>query len=421
MTALRLASAVLLVVPTLYSHSVPTHQQITAAAVQYVQQQDARFSSLTATQLQIGTADEDAIPRYMFHFFPMLNTILFNATCRSVDWGFLPNLSDTCTQTGEPRGPSTLTNAHTWGQALLGARDPNQMDQGWVEVGYVLHLLEDLTSPAHTRNDPHPHFSVLGINLGNPDPLEVKDRVPAMPTTPLVDFTNPDDFFNNLQNLISSNFYSKDRVFQATGPSCPAPCGPPEGIHDADYIYDARNATRKIAYKGWRYRISGLTDATRDRTKATINSVIADEQWAELGPIAVVYAASFIHHYGSPPPAVHLNPSGTFDLSVAPAPPYNVEVVTPVTLMGVPAPNDINVSVHREVQACGSVLFPTDTTVTIAKGQQTIGVPNGFVAGRPLGCGSATTVWHINSASMNGAPLDLSQVPTQQLSLAITR
>jgi len=413
---LSIGCLAVIIAPTLLeSHSVPTHQQITAAAVQYVRQQDPRFSALSDAQLQIGTADEDAIPRYMFHFSPMLNTILFHASCRSVDWGFLPDLSNICTQTGELRGPSALSNLHTWKEALMGARDPSQPDQGWVEVGYVLHLLEDLTSPAHTRNDPHPHFSVLGINLGNPDPLEVKDRVPLMPTSSLVDFSTPEEFFNNLQSLISNNFYSKDRAFQGSGP--------PEGIHDNDYIYDLRNLSRKIAYKGWRYRISGTSDATRDLTKATINSVIADEQWAELGPIAVLYSASFIHHYGSPPVAVRLNPFGAKDLSSAPGP-YNVEAVKIVSgqVVVTSAPSDIDVTVHREVHSCVGTRFPSDTTVAIPKEQQMTGLP-GFVAGRDPSCPNSptTTVWTIRNAVMSGSTLDLSKVPPDQLSLSIAR
>src|SRR4051812_49183360 len=99
MSGLHLAFAVFCTVPLCYPHSVPTHQQITTAAVQYLKQQDPRFSSLTDTQLQIGTVCEDAGAacsdsnhRFVFHFFPMLDTTIAHTTCRSVDWGFLSDL-----------------------------------------------------------------------------------------------------------------------------------------------------------------------------------------------------------------------------------------------------------------------------------------------------------------------------------------
>ena len=43
--------------------------------------------------------------------------------------------------------------------------------------------------------------------------------------------------------------------------------------------------------------MSGLTDATRDPQQATIDDTIAADQFAELGPVAVRYAASLIKHY----------------------------------------------------------------------------------------------------------------------------
>src|SRR3712207_7065155 len=52
------------------------------------------------------------------------------------------------------RSQGTLTNTLQWNNAVALAADA---DRSWSTLGYVLHLLQDLTSPAHTRNDPHPH------------------------------------------------------------------------------------------------------------------------------------------------------------------------------------------------------------------------------------------------------------------------
>jgi hypothetical protein len=62
-------------------------------------------------------------------------------------------------------------NAHTWNVAIsLGGRE------GIVELGYVIHLLEDLGSPAHTRNDPH------WKSTPEEDPFESvnEDRLPTI-------------------------------------------------------------------------------------------------------------------------------------------------------------------------------------------------------------------------------------------------
>ena len=69
---------------------------------------------------------------------------------------------------------------------------------------------------------------------------------------------------------------------------------------------------RKIAYKGLRYKISGRSDATRNRQRATINETIAQEQFNELAPLAVRYVASFVKFYFdtiNPP-----EPTGTIEV-----------------------------------------------------------------------------------------------------------
>lgn len=266
----------------IYPHAVPTHHNITRRAVEYLRTQAPEFSCFNDSQVQIGTANEDDYPRFMFHFFPALNAGPFSTTCNSLQWGF--TLGATCTENGAPAFRQTLTNDHTWPVAVQHARDPITMapsDLGWVDLGFVLHLLEDMTSPAHTRNDPHPP--------GDGDPVEAETRDPNAPSGGLVSFSSPQEFLASLQAWTQSNFFSKDTCFDTSLP------GPVAASSDSHYFYDAIG--NRIAYKGLRYRLSGLTDATRDRTKTTIDDVIADQQFVGLGTQAVLYAASFMHYY----------------------------------------------------------------------------------------------------------------------------
>jgi hypothetical protein len=71
--------------------------------------------------------------------------------------------------------------------------------------------------------------------------------------------------------------------------------GPTAASSDRSYFYDASG--RRIAYKGLAYYLSGLTEASRDPQQATINDTVAAEQFAQLGPVAVRYAASLIKYY----------------------------------------------------------------------------------------------------------------------------
>lgn len=270
------------------AHEIPTHQNISHVGVSYLKSQDSRFSCAASLDpnIEIGTAAEDNWPRFMFHFFPALNAGIYHSTCASPQWGFD---GGPCTETGAPNGftsptGATLTNDHTYDVAVTNATGSDGLpsEQGWVDLGYVVHLLEDLTSPPHTRNDPHPIF----------DPFEKYNngRTPATPTGGLITLGSAQAYFNTLQSFTQSNYYSSDTVFD---PSLP---GPAAASEDKNYFYDA--AGRRIAAKGPAYKLSCMRPFLGcDRTKATIDKTIALEQFDELGPIAAQYAASFMKFY----------------------------------------------------------------------------------------------------------------------------
>src|SRR5262249_41920970 len=90
-----------------------------------------------------------------------------------------------------------------------------------------------------------------------------------------------------------NNFFSANTAFD--------PRFPRQVAHHEDdqYYYEADG--RRMAYKGLRYFLSG-----GDPAMATVDAVVADDQWRLLGPKVVAYAASFILYYietGGPPTA----------------------------------------------------------------------------------------------------------------------
>lgn len=290
-------------------HSVPTHKLITTRAFEYLRSRAAgQFgcaNNTLETQLQVGTVEEDAdflseapLGRFLFHFSPALNSgTLVQTTCSSSNWAFGGlNQAGTGTLCAASVPPKVVhgRNTHRWQDAMRNASDPVTGQPGfagWFDLGYILHLLEDLTSPAHTRNDPHPHKSWKNRNFGDPDPIEVVTRDPSQPSADLVAFSTAEEFFSDLQTWTQSRFFSSDTVFDPEQP------GPSALSQDANYYYEGPNLTgRRLAYKGWRFYLS-LRPTLEPRRDATINDVIADEQFAELGPKAVQYVASLVRHY----------------------------------------------------------------------------------------------------------------------------
>jgi hypothetical protein len=281
MLRFNLLGAVLLASPiAALAHAVPTHQNITAAAVEYLKQIDSRAacSSNLNQLLQVGTAAEDEGSRPVFHFTPALSAS--SSSCSSVAWGLGPGVCSWLL--------GSLTNTHRWADAVSAAQGSNGAlsEEGLRQLGFPLHLLEDLTSPAHARNDQH----LNGFGVGDIDPVEAVTRTPTSPPTSDGLINVGGDvalFYQQLRTWTASNFYSKDTVFDGFGPA--------SASEDTDYFYDVRG--RRIAYKSLTYKTKVLFGQTPDPRDATINDVIATAQFAELGPVAVRYAASLIKHY----------------------------------------------------------------------------------------------------------------------------
>src|SRR2546422_11713265 len=118
--------------PQAQGHGVPTHKNITSAAVGYLQNFTSDFCMIE--KLQIGTKAEDDLPRPAFHFLPSLNAGAFIASCSSVDWGFSSHLCFASVLTKE----FTQTNDHTWPTAVANAHDSatgELSEKGWEDLG----------------------------------------------------------------------------------------------------------------------------------------------------------------------------------------------------------------------------------------------------------------------------------------------
>src|SRR5207244_373414 len=127
-------------------------------------------------------------------------------------------------------------------------------------------------------------------------------------------FTMPEQFFSSLQNYVEINYYSYNTVF---APGLP---GPAARVSDARYIYgDCLTASvpagtcvtvqgfsvRKVAHKGLLYWSScavtmlrnGGDETACDKTLASIDVPIAQQQFDELGPVIAQHVAAFIQFY----------------------------------------------------------------------------------------------------------------------------
>jgi hypothetical protein len=126
-----------------------------------------------------------------------------------------------------------------------------------------------------------PNMPTPGSRLGNlPDPKT---------------FTDPREFILVLQDFVRAHFFSDRTTFALDQP------GPLSIIHeDAMYFYGAClegndpaciGGMRKLARKNISPKLAD------NRASAWIDSVVAKEQFSELGPIVVEYVAAFVKLY----------------------------------------------------------------------------------------------------------------------------
>jgi hypothetical protein len=386
----------------LFAHEVSTHERIGDAAVIYVNasfpQRPLLLGSVDALQkkLWIGEVAEDRkfppaldwpLGRFLFHFTPALDFIVqgsnqvyydaISATgCSSVDWGqsvgpsngatgcyvscALPPLSLFSLLTAPCAKVAGVPQYNTfrWDQDL-GADNTGAPSATSIEgFGYVVHLLEDLGSPPHTRNDAHPCVPVFQLYCDQfeqfnnnkkyapfGDPVMLNGGIvwttflaativsgTVTQVIPTAGFTSPADYFNALQQYVSSNYYSNRTACNGAGPQCQLQFSDgnyfygsclvsSSGIYVSEIAETCNSMTfnhqqymvRKIAHKGsgwWAGCQPAYSGVGCDNTKADIDQTIAREQFAELGPVIAQHVAAFIQFY-APALNVQIQGSGT--------------------------------------------------------------------------------------------------------------
>jgi hypothetical protein len=195
------------------------------------------FSNSKAKSLiEAGAILEDAlwpnslIGRYLNHFYDAQNGgdgLWWNLS--SLDWG-----------EGLTYKTSTPFNYYSYPQALtyfqLAFTESNPIDRKkyqaklLVSIGHLLHLMNDMTSPAHTRGDAHPNGDVMEIcgrggESGNVHRgFRIEGNVPrdylglarqngsiTLPNIPK--YSKFSDFISQESYWVSTHFFSNDTIF----------------------------------------------------------------------------------------------------------------------------------------------------------------------------------------------------------------
>jgi len=367
-----------LITITAGAHSIDTHKNITAAAVGWLLDTQPRLQCnadgrKTLTNiLQYGAEHEDdnydedltKMGRYQFHFTPALNdsftkieidfsTPAFsvvlatldlgvaNAACSSRQWGGFDRTgpgSVTCTYNILWHKDVSMTNDNTWGNAVTDAgkanRDYNGFSEGLRKLGFLIHLIEDQSSPAHAVNASHGHqplpLDILArinpalkggkVDLGFPDameadPLAAKEKArdvpsnlwPARDPSQLMDAA-PGAIFQAMHDKVKQMGYKRESMAvrtarmlknvetrveaglaaMAKGLTIPWPIGQHTVAEDIALLKKnvAQAVQREIAAE------------VRAELQRSVNEMAqADQEFRVLGPEAVRLSASLLWKY----------------------------------------------------------------------------------------------------------------------------
>jgi len=305
------------------AYTISTHEFLTSQALKlYVQQfSDNTISADLSNYLIDGARREDDPPRWLNHFYdPVFKRGLSsdNAIDPSYQLGTWPQskmwAQDGSKQVQLQYSPfiATIlssvqskkiekyfpTSDFTWNEALRYWISGDR-EMALFTLGHILHLIQNASVPAHTRNDPHAEGSpyeeyAARFFLDNPDPNLYLQSLALGPLR----LSSLGDYFDGIASFSNNNFYSKDTIGIQSGYLEPEP---DYVIKEDDYYYAFKQ------FDGEKYKlfikqdnhildsvVSGSGNVTLFLNKQGGDVVLSD-YWSLLSPRAVQYSAGVIH------------------------------------------------------------------------------------------------------------------------------
>jgi len=171
------------------------HPELTQAATAIYNQQ----SSQKLTQEQInwivkGSIDEDADPRYLNHFYDP-------TTGKGLD-----GIYDSAKQWSQNQNGFIGATGDYSEKAILENYKQSDLSRAYQGIGHILHLIQDMAVPAHTRNDAH----------ANGDPYEKwSQQYGKVNLNKVPQYNASSDLtkvFDDISTYSNNNFFSKDSI-----------------------------------------------------------------------------------------------------------------------------------------------------------------------------------------------------------------
>ncbi len=238
-----LCSLVLCAPLTVQAYGVATHSALTLEGAKlYNLRAERPLNEVEMGYLARGAKEEDETPRFMNHFYDPSTgkgVTLFGRTWVSaLQWASDPaeqlavlynweRMAAAASGLALVMRPSQLSASDfTWERALSDYASGNE-ERGLVGLGHILHLIEDMTVPAHTRGDAHPPTALFGKEVGDDDPYETWTEQFIPGTVALSDALKSAaiprkgsiaEYIKTIALATHRSYYSKDSVYSYDEP-----------------------------------------------------------------------------------------------------------------------------------------------------------------------------------------------------------
>lgn len=220
-----------------YSHKT-THPALTSQIIELYESSGKALSAEQKQALLDGSSLEDTTPRYINHFYdPVNNTAWTGSKTGNVSSETTRFLTKLGLSSEDPlKATEWITNQNlqlsygpyegdrTWSRALNYYANKNTLE-AYKTLGFILHVLEDMSVPDHTRDDTHaqslefatadsgsPYENFTSqyntTNIGSLNLIgEIKNSGTQIPK-----FSSPEEYLKSVAQYSNKYFFSKDTI-----------------------------------------------------------------------------------------------------------------------------------------------------------------------------------------------------------------
>ena len=306
-----------------FAYGTETHAALTQEIFNFYNQHfpQNKIPEALKDYLIDGSRREDSIPRFFNHFYdPVydrgLNDLVWGRGYASKIWAQDPSKQNQVVYKVASTIASILSafqqkklnlisteSDFTWQRAIEYYLN-GEPEKAMFALGHILHLIEDASVPAHTRNDGHPAV------LGDEDPYEVwayrfnRDNIREsiekfLKNKQPIILDSLDSYFNSMASYSNNNFYSGDTIGIQSGYDKPQP---DYITKDGDYFYGFKIDREFGDYRIFLKEKQGLFNtliSTTDNISLFVNKEGGDkvlkDYWQRLSVKAIQHGAGVIN------------------------------------------------------------------------------------------------------------------------------